>query len=164
MKSRLLHAAVTPWGSDSRLPGQEMPHPLGSSRFISRARPYTLTWNRWIQYWFSQTIYLWHTEIVFSYLHLVLPTGVFSSGFLSDILYVCIAFLCDYPNNILWRLYLWSLSLRSFLLPLITVSVRYRYSPQHLVLKYHQHVPLLQWDNKSHTHTKRKTKLWFCIF
>jgi hypothetical protein len=44
------------------------------------------------------------------------------------------------------------------------LPLRYRYSPQHPVLKHPQCVLPLVWQTQFHTHTELQVTLWFCKF
>jgi hypothetical protein len=94
---------------------------------FTRALRLTLSWGRWIQSVSPHLISLIYILILSSHRHLVLPSGLFPSGFPTKILYAFLfSHACympclshpswfDYSNCTGWRYYLRSTSSCSFI-------------------------------------------------
>ena len=67
-----------------------------------RARHLFLSWARWIQSRFPIHISRWSLLILFSYLRVVLPSGLFPSGFATKTLYVLLSPMqTTYPAHLM---------------------------------------------------------------
>jgi hypothetical protein len=126
----------------------------GTQRFITvftRVLHLSISRARWIQSIPHQPISLRYILIWSTHLRLGLPSSVFLSGFsinnLHAFLFPPIRATCPAHLNFLdvivvvildGKYTLWSSLLCSFLQPLVTSSLRSKYSPQHPVLKHPQ--------------------------
>jgi hypothetical protein len=86
------------WEANSRSASQEIPSIYGIWRLITvliRARHWTLFWASWIQASHSHLISLGSVLSSF-HLRICLPSGPFSSGFRTEVLYTYVSHACYY--------------------------------------------------------------------
>ena len=145
---------------------KKFPAFYGTRKFITAltsARHLSLSWANSIQSMHPRPI-SWKSILqLFSHLHLVLPSGLFPSGFPTKLLYTPllspyvlhappISFFNWWPKSILWGVQIIKLLVRhSSLLPCYLVAPKPKYSPQRPILKHPQPSPLPQCERPSCT-------------